>query len=565
MKFTIGKKLSIFVAVLLFFMLLIGLFSLNSMQRINKVNNTMGKHLIPERARVDSLNFYVQRTVALENMYILADTPKEKEGIAGQLEWANGGLKDELADLDKRYTSIGEREKFEPVKEAAERYLSMQAQAIASADKGDLKQAKAILKTGQADYGIMDKSLYDLVQKNDKELTASNQDSGKAFENGLLRTAILIVIAIVLSAAAIYLLIRLIARPIVKLRAVASDLAAGKLHQDITIHSNDEIGDLAGSLQEMSANLRKLIGSISEESTGITTFARDFTESAARSAEGSEQISTTMSELAKGSEEQAYSTTQLSEVMRDFSASLSKSGENGQALNEEAMSVTSLTNSGFEQMRETETQMLEINTVVNDAVQKMAELDRNYQKVSNLVLTIQTISEQTNLLALNAAIEAARAGEHGKGFAVVADEVRKLSEQVAKAVVEINQITDLVQSESGSVTQTLEESHQKVEQGSGKIKETSGTFRQIQDSINQMQLNITGMTDQLLAISGQAGDLQSSIESIAAISQESSAGIEETAAVTDESAQSMKQVAQHADGLVELADRLQTSVSRFNL
>jgi len=252
-------------------------------------------------------------------------------------------------------------------------------------------------------------------------------------------------------------------------------------------------------------------------------------------------------------------------VMSDFSTSIARSEENGLSLNGEAQEVAELTNNGFLQMQTTEQQMNEIHHMVNESVAKMAELDRNYQEVSKLVLTIQGISEQTNLLALNAAIEAARAGEHGKGFAVVASEVRKLSEQVAQSVVEINQITALVQKDSKEVTLSLEQSYERVKQGNGQIQETRETFQLIQHSIGHMQESITEVSEEMKSISQQAHRLQQSIENIAAIAEESSAGIEQTAAITEETADVMQNVTERANALVDLAGRLETSVMKFTV
>src|SRR5699024_4194813 len=132
-----------------------------------------------------------------------------------------------------------------------------------------------------------------------------------------------------------------------------------------------------------------------------------------------------------------------------------------------------------------------------DAVQKVQGLDAQSQEISKLVSVIQDSAEQTNLLALNAAIEAARAGEHGKGFAVVADEVRKLAEQVSVSVTDITTIVTSIQNESSMVTESLEGGYKEVEQGTTQIEATGEKFNGINTSITNMVKDIQSISDNL--------------------------------------------------------------------
>ena len=191
---------------------------------------------------------------------------------------------------------------------------------------------------------------------------------------------------------------------------------------------------------------------------------------------GSQQIASTMQELAAGTESEAKTASELASIMGLFSTSVQEANANGENIQKSSNEVFQMTSEGSQLMKSSNEQMVKIDQIVQESVQKVQGLDVKSQEISKLVSVIQEIADQTNLLALNAAIEAARAGEHGRGFAVVADEVRKLAEQVSTSVADITEIVTGIQNESSLVAESLQDGYKEVKQGTTQIKTTQETF-----------------------------------------------------------------------------------------
>ncbi|MFJ7669292.1 methyl-accepting chemotaxis protein [Lysinibacillus sp. NPDC097195] len=357
-----------------------------------------------------------------------------------------------------------------------------------------------------------------------------------------------------------------ISKPITVVANRMRELADGNLrHEPFAVTQQDEIGQLMYSANDLNEKLKETISSIHNVSETVAASSEELAQSANEVQTGTEQISYTMQELATGTETQASTAGDLAETMTTFQRNVHETTQEGIELKEHSEHVHDLTTTGKQLMVQSTQQMATINDIVLDSVKKVEGLNAQSAEISKLVSVIDEISNQTNLLALNAAIEAARAGEHGKGFAVVADEVRKLAEQVQFSVTDISTIVHRIQDETGTVTNSLQSGYEEVRKGTAQLDQTNSTFDQISQAVEDMNDNINVISQNLTKISQHSEAINGSIDEMASISQESAAGVEQTTATVEETAATMDEVSKSANQLAEMAEELNTQLQKFTL
>ena len=353
----------------------------------------------------------------------------------------------------------------------------------------------------------------------------------------------------------------------------------------LSVNSDDEVGRLAGAFNAILASLKStgnafnaMSLSLSQSMSRITDNAQElltashlFAESAEQSNLATGQITETfqqvahgMSEqndgvaktmasidqlgqviegVARGARDQASTINQTSLIMSNLTGMIQKVANNAQLAKTDSLDAAKSTRDGVNAVEKTIEDIQSIKTAVDYSAQKVKEMGERSEKIGQIVETIQDIASQTNLLALNAAIEAARAGEQGKGFAVVADEVRKLAERSSIATKEIATLVSTIRKSVSEAMSAMNKGSQEVENGvqqaasSGEVlSRISNTFEQLVKQSGQT----AGAAQEMLKISSE---LVSSIDSLSAVVEENTAATEEMTASASEVSQAMSQIA----------------------
>lgn len=376
-------------------------------------------------------------------------------------------------------------------------------------------------------------SVIDYQTQKEQQAAASVQLAGKRLSIITLITAGLaflvgITTAIVLSRRITGSLAEVVERA----RAIADkNLAVEK----IDIKSKDEIGDLASAVNEMLDSLRQIITQVSNSSHMVASAAT--------------QIAGSADELSSGMEKQQMQTMQVSSAIEEMSASVvevaRKSAQAAKNANEAGQNVSK----GGELVSQTVEGINEIALVVNESAKAIHELGQRSEQIGQVIAVINEIADQTNLLALNAAIEAARAGEHGRGFAVVADEVRKLADRTTKATEEVVQSITAIRGETTQAVARIEKGTATVEEGVS-LAQQAGT-------------SLFSIVDQSKNVSQMICSIAAATEEQSAASEQVIRSVEQIAQVTRQSADASNLSAEAANDLSQRAEELLSIVAQF--
>lgn len=304
-----------------------------------------------------------------------------------------------------------------------------------------------------------------------------------------------------------------------------------------------------------------LIRNVAESAEQLSSVSDKLTVNVNATKEAMQQIAQSMGQVAKGASEQAQVVNQAALSIDRMASASQKIAEDASTGNTFAAEAAQEAEKGASLGTETVQDMYEIKQMVGDASEKVKEMSMHSDKISTIVETIEDIASQTNLLALNAAIEAARAGEHGKGFAVVADEVRKLAEKSSQSAKEIAGLVVTIQKSIGDAVKSMASSDSEVANGVSQADKSNAALTNIQQAANQVYKRVSEIMESAENIASQAGEMSSAIENIASVTEENTSATEEVNASVEEINAGMEEMAFLTENMLEMAVNMRDLVN----
>lgn len=392
------------------------------------------------------------------------------------------------------------------------------------------------------------------------------EDYNGGANNVLNMTLITLGVSLLLGALIIWLFARRISKPILEIASAAEKVSNGDLRiEDVQVPSRDEIGQLASSFNQMVRNLRDLLRNIGISSEQVAASAEQLTASAEQSSLATTHISSTIQEVAEGSDKQMRSVSETVTMMHEMSSGVQQIAANSQNVSASAARASDIAQSGNQAVQTAVQQMQIISLTIDQLGHMIRGLGDHSNQIGNIVEVITGIAEQTNLLALNAAIEAARAGEQGRGFAVVADEVRKLAAQSSESAKQITELITTIQRETSKAVQSMDAGTKEFNDGIQTVTTAGLSFENIMNAVNDVATQIqevSAATQQMSAGTEQVVHAAKTIESVAS---ESVASTQNVSAATEEQLATMEEIASASAALSKMAAELQMSISKFKI
>ena len=340
---------------------------------------------------------------------------------------------------------------------------------------------------------------------------------------------------------------------------------AGDLRGRIEIDSDDELGVLAKTLNNIFTTIGNIIGVIKNTADKVNFSAQSLSASTEQMNSITEETSLTVQNIAKSTDMQAHKVEDMIKEIRNMERSVKQVANSAELAASAATNASETATKGGDSANEAVDKINKIYEVINESAEIIRHLGERSNQIGEIVDVITDIADQTNLLALNAAIEAARAGEAGSGFAVVADEVRKLAEGSAKAADEIALLIKQTQDDTRTAVKSIELGSKEVTEGKEVITRTGQSLDEIVEvlrSSSDMARRISAATKEL---SRGMKNVTTSIDEISTSAEKNASATQETAASMEQMTSSMEDVASSAQKLSDMAIQLREHVNRFKV
>ena len=516
------------------------------------------------------------------------------------------GFRRELAAVEGERLSPAQRAQARAASSAFDQFMATDGGVIKlyrSGGAGAVAQANKLVLGREITLFTQISSAVDrLVASVGQEAKLAKASANSARSSSRTRIILVSAIAVLLAAAAAFLVLRYIKGSVraildrmsviqnafkTHLIAALHSLAGGdltiRLHATTsagaTDFSKDELGqirsqveefrngllDCYGAYNETAEKLGGLIGEVTSTAGSVDYASKEMSSTSEETGKATGEIAQAIGDVAQGAERQVQMLETTRRAAEEVVSAVKESAQQAAQTAEAASQAREAAQHGVQAAEQANDAMQAVRDSSQDVTKAIGELATKSEQIGEIVATITGIAEQTNLLALNAAIEAARAGDQGRGFAVVADEVRKLAEESQQAAHEISELIGAIQDETSKAVTVVEAGAERTADGSAVVEQTREAFLTIGLAVDDMTVRIEQIAAGAKEITANATSMQEGMAEIASVAQESSASTEEVSASTEQTSASAQQISASAHELATNAEQLSSLVAQFKI
>jgi methyl-accepting chemotaxis protein len=499
-----------------------------------------------------------------------------------------------LDSLEKLATTAKTQEQLKTIRTREAEYLSAVGTIRTQIQAGQQKEAMSALEL-QALPQLT--KMADTAEALSTEITqrANEGFAGFGDEVALLQKFILVVTvgSIMIGLIGALLMARTLSAPIRRLAAMASRVAAGDLTvEPQKVTSRDEVGDVTQTFNQMTESLRSLVRSVQNSSTKVTISAGDLEHVTGQVSGAAQHVTEAVSQVARGATEQSTAAQEASRAVSELRAAIDQiaagaqeqaatAGETARFVDSMVESIAEATTLREQVQQSTQTahaaavaggrivetsasamrQILDTVSTSAGTIRKLGDLSA---QIGAITQTITGIADQTNLLALNAAIEAARAGEQGRGFAVVADEVRKLAERAAASANEIGTLIGTIQQGTARAVTEMERISTDVAQGASLTDQTKSALDDIKTAVANTVQDVAQITAKLAEFADTSSKVMEAVDGVATVTEENTASTEEMAAGAEQMNSAITEIATVSEENAAAAEEVSASMEELS-
>ena len=575
----IGKKLSIGFGTIIVLLIVLSIFNYQSFvttkDNVSKVEETNNNTIFMVEKEVDHLNWLNGLTNLFLDDNVKEVTVQLDDHKCGLGKWLYSEETQQLASNNPELAAL-----LNKIKEPHNQLHSSAShinQVYTSNTDAAHDDALQIMQNETKDHLVeTQKILKEIKAYFQNHANTINAETGKNINNSISMMIIISFLVILVGSGAAFFITRGISKPVSEMAYIADEIAVGNINQNVAFESKDEIGVLASSFRKLIQYMKEMANaaeqiaendltvevhprseydvlgnSVKTMIKNLTGIIRQINDNATQLVSAATEISSSSEQMSKGAEEQAQQVAQISTAIEEMSATIVQTAKNSGEASDGAKRSNDTASEGGQIVSDTINSIQRISEVSRGSAQSIAKLAKSADHIGEIINVIDDIADQTNLLALNAAIEAARAGEQGRGFAVVADEVRKLAERTGKATGEITEMIKSIQGETKDAVTSMESGIVEVDNG-----------RDLADKAGSSLNEIVHMSQQLMDMIQQ---IATASEEQSTAAEQISKNVEHVASVTKETASGAQQSAAAAEQLNRQAEGLKQMVANFRI